>query len=246
MSITKQLARQYTFEINDGSVDVPDWVEITGVNTWAHNPSKNNADTTTFEDEGVTTHLPASRGHAYTLGGLVKYDGTTGDRDPGQLAVMAWAGRIGPEGLQQFRITEPGAGGDTYTFMASASVQVGGGGNDDPSAWSVTVDVSGGVTASAIVALPVAPTLPVGTTDDTFTLVSWAGPASGSPFTMYEVVVYDMDDAGAELKRVQSTEEPIYVGGLTNANDYTVKIRARNTSGWGPLSVASATITPAP
>lgn len=242
MTITKQLARQYTFEINDGTVDVPDWVEITGVNTWAHNPSKNNADTTTFEDEGVTTHLPASRGNSYTLGGLVKYDGDTGERDPGQAAVMAWAERIGPDGLQQFRITEPGDAGASYTFLASASVTVGGGGNDDPSAWSVTVDVSGAITSSALPAVPVAPTLPVGTTADDGTLVSWAGPASGSPFLMYEVVVYD--DTAAELFRVQGNTEPIWVGGLTGGEDYTVKVRARNASGWGPLSVASATITP--
>jgi hypothetical protein len=243
MAVTKQLARQYTFEINDGTVSVPDWVEITGVNTWAHQPSKNDADTTTFEDAGVTTHLPASRGHAYTLGGLVKYDGDTGDRDPGQLAVMAWAQRIGPEGLQQFRITEPGAAGDTYVFLASASVQVGGGGNDDPSAWSVTVNVSGAVEASALPALPVAPTSPTGTTADDSTVVSWTGPASGSPFIEFEVVVV-LASGGAEVKRVRSSEEPILVSGLTGGTGYKVRVRARNASGWGPESADSSTITP--
>lgn len=240
MPITKQLARQYKFEINDGTESVPDWVVITGVNTWAHNPSKSNADTTTFDEEGVESHLPASRGASYTFGGLVKYDATTGDRDPGQAAVARAAVKIGPEGLVQFRITEPGAAGDQFTFWASVSNTVGGGGNNDPSAWSVTVDVSGAITVTSGKALPAAPTAVAGTTDDEQSIVSWTDGAGG-PFELYEVAVLDDGD---EVDRIQSSAKPVLVAGLDNGTAYTFQVRARNSKGWGPLSTASSPVTP--
>ena len=144
MATTKILARDYDFHLNTGTVGVPVWTEIKGVNTWSHSPTGNDADTTTFDEDGRMSHLKASRGDAFSLQGLILMDVGTGDRDPGQEAVEAWADEIGPDSLKQFKITSPDT--STLVFLASATVTHGGGGNDDPSAWNVEMNVSGAKT----------------------------------------------------------------------------------------------------
>lgn len=146
MAVTKILARDFTFELNTGTTASPTWVAVGAVSSWSHSPTKNDADTTTFDEEGRLSHLPASRGDEFTITGMYKEDESTGARDAGQEAVEAWADEIGPTGIKQFRISSPG--GNVKTFEASASVQVGGGGTDDPAAWEATVTVSGAITAS--------------------------------------------------------------------------------------------------
>ena len=236
MAITECLARGFTFELNtEGST----WVAVEGLNTWAHAPVANDADTTTFDDEGRMAHLKASRGDSFTLSGLYNEDPSTGSRATGQAAVEAWAALIGPDSIKNFRITSPG--GNTKTFAASASVTNGGGGNDAPNAWSVVVTVSGSITDSSVPAVPATPTSVSGTTgDDTFTIVSFTT-STGSP-TAYEVVIYD---AGVEELRVTSSAKPVYVPGLTNGTAYTAKVRAYNAGGWSALSTASSAFTPA-
>jgi len=146
MAVTKVLARDYVFELNTGTDAVPVWTEVKGVNTWSHSPQANDADTTTFDEAGRLSHLKASRGDEFGLQGLILEDVATGDRDPGQEACEAWGREIGPASLKQFRITSPG--GSTITFHASATCTVGGGGNDDPSAWEVSMVASGAITAA--------------------------------------------------------------------------------------------------
>ena len=146
MAETEILARDYTFELNTGTEASPTWVEVEGLNTWAHAPASGEADTTTFDDDGDMTHLKASRGHTFTLSGLLQEDEGDGSRAAGQEAVESWALLKGTASLKQFRITSPG--GNVRTFNASAEVTKGGGGNDDPDAWSVAVHVSGPITDS--------------------------------------------------------------------------------------------------
>lgn len=240
MTVTECLARDFTFEVNTGTHGSPVWVGINGINTWSHSPTKNDADTTTFDDDGRMSHLPASRGDGFGIQGLYHEDPETGERDAGQAACDAWAQGIGPvDGIREFRITSPA--GNTRTFEASASVTSGGGGNDDPNAWSCDMTVTGAITSSDVSDVPVAPTSPTGVAGDTSILVSWSGPSSGSPFLAYEAVAYV---SGTEVARVLSSTEPIYIGGLTNDIAHTVKVRALNAYGWGPLSVASSNITP--
>lgn len=236
----KHLARDYEFELNVGTIDTPDWVEIKGINTWSNTPVGNRANTTTFDEDGRLSHLPASRGDSIGLQGLLVWDDDTGDRDPGQEAVEAWGQQIGPDGLKQFRITDPE--GATLTSLASAVVTIGGGGNDDPSAWNVDVQFSGTPTSSTVGDEATAPTSVAGSTDDTFSLITWDDPDAGSPFTMFESVAYV---AGVEHSRRLASHEPIHHGGLTNGTAYTFKVRARNKRGWGPLSSASSAVTPA-
>jgi hypothetical protein len=146
MGITKMLARDWVFELNTGTTLVPDWVAIGAINKWAHSPKANDADTTTFDEDGRESHLKASRGDEFTLNGLYKEDQSNGDRDPGQEACEAWAAEIGPSSVKQFRITSPG--GNTKTFDSTSTITFGGGGKDDPSAWDLAVKVTGAITSA--------------------------------------------------------------------------------------------------
>lgn len=144
---TKVLARGWMFEINTGTVAVPAWVQIKGINSHSWSPTKNDADTTTYESEGSTEHLPASRGMSITFSGFRLEDPADGARDAGQAAVEAAARLIDVAGLKQLRVTSPG--GLESIASGSWDVNPGGGGNDDPSAWSATFKASGPIPAFA-------------------------------------------------------------------------------------------------
>jgi hypothetical protein len=141
MAVTKILARDYDFHLNTGTVGVPVWTEVKGINTWSHSPQSNDADTTTFDEEGRQSHMKASRGDQYGLQGLVLLDEADGTRDPGQEACLEWADEIGPSSLKQFRITDPSGG--TLVFLASATITHGGGGRDDAAAFNLDMTQSG-------------------------------------------------------------------------------------------------------
>lgn len=146
MTTVKIPARDWTFEINTGTVAVPVWTPVGGINSWSHSPTKNDTDTTTFDDDGRLSHMPISRSDAFGLEGLYSEDPADGTRDAGQEAIEAAAAAVGTAGLKQFRITSPG--GTTKTFMASYNVTQGGGGNDDGTAWSAEITVDGAITTA--------------------------------------------------------------------------------------------------
>lgn len=140
MPVTKVLARNTKFFILD---DTDQRVEIKGINSFTIGMTKNDADTTSFEDGGNETHLVASRGQEFTLDGYRLEDVDTGERDPGQQLVEVLATLIGPPSIGEFVIVYPS--GWEQPFTGSVSVTPAGGGNNDPNAWSVTLTVSGGV-----------------------------------------------------------------------------------------------------
>lgn len=237
MTVTKYLARDHLFEVNNGTVGSPDWVEVKGLNTWSSTTTKNDADTTSFDEDGRMSHLPASRGNGFGLQGFALEDPDDASKDPGQAACESWANKIGTDGIQQFRITTPG--GYVLTFEASADVKIGGGGKDDPTGWTCDMVVTGAITTSADLALPGAPTSPTGTALTGAILATWTE-GTGSSLIGYEVVVYL---TGTEVARVFSDTKPIYVGGLATSA-HTFKVRALNATGWSPLSAASSNVTP--
>lgn len=150
MTVTKILARDHgkNWEINTGTTSVPVWTKIKGINSWSPSPSKNDADTTDFDDDGRTAHMVASRGDEFTITGFYLEDPNDGTRDPGQSAVETLAAAVGYDSLKPVRFTSPG--GNRLEFVASANVTIGGGGNDDPSAWEATLTVSGKITKSTV------------------------------------------------------------------------------------------------
>lgn len=139
MAVTKVLARLLLFEVE---TETPaSFVEVKGLNQIGWSPTTNRADTTDFNDAGSLAHIPASRGTTFALDGFRLEDESGGDRDPGQARMEVLAELFGADGLGNFRVTSQG--GEVKTFAGSVEVTPNGGGNDDPGAWSCSVEVSG-------------------------------------------------------------------------------------------------------
>lgn len=246
MPVTEVPARDFIFELNTGTAGAPTWVVVDGIDNLAHAPTTNRSDTRHFSDGGRTRHWVASRGDAFTMTGKRQEDPADGARDPGQLACEAWAQLTGPDSIKEFRMTSPPASGaEVITFEASAEVQRFGGGNDDPATWQLAVQVTGLINGADSDDVPAAPTAVTGTGGDTLsTLVSWTDPATGSPFTAYEVRVYlDADDS--LVTTVTASTGPVHVPGLAAATTYYARVRAQNAAGWSPLSAESSPFTTA-
>lgn len=226
MPDVKVLARDHDFHLNTGTVGSPVWTEIKGILSFSFSPQIGRADTTTFDEDGVQSHLPASRGLGFTLTGKVVYaDLDNDERDPGQAAAIAWAGLIGPSGLKQFRITYPD--GSTDVFLASASQTPGGGGVDDASEFSLDIQRSGATTSSSLGAAPSTPGTPTGTQGDDLVVVAWTGSAGTGGY--FEVVSVKTSDS-SEISRIVSTS-PYTFNGLASAAEYKFKVRAINSQG---------------
>lgn len=144
MAVTKFLARDINIDINTGTIGVPVWTPIKGLNSLTHSPSSTDAETTDFDSNGRAEHMKAERGDSWTLAGFTLEDVANGARDPGQAAVESLAKLMGPASLGQFRMTSPG--GNTATYMASAEVTRAGGGNNDAAAWQAVILISGDIT----------------------------------------------------------------------------------------------------
>lgn len=143
--VQKTLIRQWTVSINTGTLLVPVWTEVAGIDNVAPTRSKANADTGDFSSGGWDEHLPAGRGRSLTCSGHYKEDPATGARDAGQAACEALADEIGPDGVGQFRFESPGGNG--FTCKASADITGPGGGKNDAASWGVVVDMTGPPTA---------------------------------------------------------------------------------------------------
>lgn len=139
------LIRNITVDLNVGTEAVPDWLPVEGINNTTHAPATGRADVRTYDDNGRHRHLVASRGDSFTFAGLKKLDESNGDRPPGQEAVEAWGRDMGQDARRQVRINDQ-SGAIMAQFFASAEVTLLGGGNDDPNAWSFSVEVDGDIT----------------------------------------------------------------------------------------------------
>ncbi|SET94683.1 hypothetical protein SAMN05421676_1129 [Salinibacillus kushneri] len=148
----KVLARDWTLEVQtetDETSGEAIYVPILGLNTLTFSSEKEDADTTSFDSNGHNEHLPASRGNSLTAEGLYLVDPETGERDPGQEAVEDLADQVGPDGLGNFKLTDPG--GNVREFSASANLSDQGGGNTDPTSWGAELTVSGAITKTTAV-----------------------------------------------------------------------------------------------
>jgi predicted secreted protein len=184
MAAVKVLARGWKAEIqNPGDSQ---YVEIKGLNSLTFDSEKNDADITDFDSQGNNEHLVASRGKSLSVEGFYLEDQTTKARDPGQVLVEALADGMGEDSLGNFRLTSPA--GTVRYFVASANVTGIGGGNDDPTAWSAELAVSGAmnlspVAVSGIVVTPATLALTVGQVSSILTTVFTPGNASDKGLT---------------------------------------------------------------
>jgi len=163
----KILARGWILEVYDGG-----YIPVNGLSTFTFDGTKNDADTTSFEDSGWQTHLVASRSRSIGFEAFYLEDPDDGGRDPGQEAIEALADQIGQDSLTAFRLTSPA--GTIREFNASANVSGVGGGKDDPTGFSGTLNVSGAaamatVLDTVITVLPATITLAVADVSDAVT-----------------------------------------------------------------------------
>lgn len=235
MAVTDTLARDNgALDINTGTIAVPVWTPVGGINSWNPNPTVAEADTTKFSSNGRHEGMSASTTDTFTFSGFTQVDETTGDRDPGQLACELQSRQLGQASRRQFRHSR--AGGKVSTFLATVQVVSGGGGNDDPDAWSVELRVSGEI-ATATPAVPTVVTSPTATGATGQATINWTNGAEVG--TLFEVVVYQ---GGSIVKQVLSSNKPALVS-LPAGSGYTAQVRAGNLAGWSALSAASSSFT---
>lgn len=242
--LTKDLWRLSEYQINAGTEAVPKWLRIGGLTGGNATGSKVDANTTTPEDDGASSHLPAERSQTIQLEGLLGYTNrATGQRDPGQVACEAWAAdsSIGPDGLRQIRRIFPDGLGKCVTFKASAVLSDGGTLNEAEK-WSLSVTRSGPATTTYLGEAAAVPSSVVPTAGDE--QVSVAYTASGAASVQVFVYEVDTDEEVAWAVDTPATS-PLVITGLTNGTDYYVRARSVTTAGAiSALSAASATFTP--
>jgi len=137
MSAVKVLARDWVLEISVGET----WTIIKGLNSISFSGTKTNADTTSFDENGWESHLPARRGRSLTVEAFYLEDPSNGARDAGQAAVESANEKIGHNGFADFRLISPGF--VSRTFEGSVNVNDSIGGTDDPTSFNFEVDVNG-------------------------------------------------------------------------------------------------------
>lgn len=157
MAATKYNARDCEFEVED-FLNPGTWTAIRtaeggsgegGINTFSLSHEYETADTTTFGSQGRAESQNMQEGKAITLEGFRLKDKATGALDAGMALVELQAARLGDDSLVGFRMAAPGD--TTWEVWAAATFQLGdqGGGNNDKTAWAVTVTRSGPSTTAA-------------------------------------------------------------------------------------------------
>ena len=142
MSVTEQLARQFTFHIKDSGGT---YVEIGGVTNFSPSPEKNDTDLTDFDSQGWIEHIVASRGLTFDIEGNHKEDSDTGDRDTGQDRLEDLATNMGWDAMEDFKLVGPSGYGAEFEVSVDAPFlgMSTGGGNDDAAGWSASLTMSG-------------------------------------------------------------------------------------------------------
>lgn len=144
MALTKVLARDWTFEVEDPTAGT--FVPVGGINTFGFGGTKTDTDTGDFDSGGWAKHLVTERAHTLTLSGFFLEDQATGERDPGQAIIDELTTKIGEEAIGSFKLTSPG--GAVYEFSGSVEPAEVGGGKNDVTSWGATITINGKITVS--------------------------------------------------------------------------------------------------
>jgi hypothetical protein len=211
MALAKVLARDWVLYI--ANENILQYIEVKGLTNLIFDREKTDADTTDFNSDGQTEHLVASRGIIISLEGYYLEDQSNGDRDPGQSLVEDLSELVGANGIARFILISPA--GIVRHFNASANVTGTGGGNDDPTGWKCTLNVSGEVSlnpvaVTGISVLPATLTLTVGQISSvlttTFTPVNATNKALTSRFfERFDFVEDKRSDSTLSFPKISET-----------------------------------------
>lgn len=149
MPLVKINARDIRIEVADSNGTT--WVPVGGLNSAVPNGGENEevVDTTTFDSNGYYEQEVIQRGATMELEGFLLQDPETGAPDPGQSRVEALATQVGFASVGRVRFRHPK---DTVWKVWNATFTLGeqGGGNNDKSAWAVTITRSGPSTTAPV------------------------------------------------------------------------------------------------
>lgn len=141
MAKVKVLARNWLIEVNTGTVALPAWTKVGGINSFTVSGDKEDTDTTDFDSGGWGEHIVASRSRSISFEGFFLEDQADGSRDAGQAFIEDASEEIGPDSISQTRITSPA--GKVTEYSGSYSTGDVGGGINDATSWGAEMTVSG-------------------------------------------------------------------------------------------------------
>ncbi len=125
------------------------------------------------------------------------------------------------------------SGVDTYRYRVRA---------ENGEGWGVWSEWSPDFIPGLVPSAPGAPTVSAG--DGQITAAWAASGALGSAVDTYELELEDVSSGSVVTVSVGGTTLSRVFTGLINGDDYRVRVRAHNDSGWGPWSAWSETATP--
>lgn len=131
--------------------ELGEYIPVNGLNTVTMNRTMNTADTTTFDEGGMMSHLTTSGTFQFTCEGFLYMDPATGLMDEGQALVDSKVFAFGHAGFNDYRFIIKDDNGDDikgYDFRASTSPSDIGGGVDDGISWGATLVGTGRMTVA--------------------------------------------------------------------------------------------------
>ena len=140
----KVLSRDFKIGVNTGTVLVPEYTNIGGLDEdgISFSTSSREVDYMDADDGGLAKPVVIGHGYTCALKGARMESSVDGTRDPGQAAVEAMQDLTGLAGMLMYEITSPAAATpEVITFSATAEVNAMGGG--DKSAWTATLQCFG-------------------------------------------------------------------------------------------------------
>ncbi len=177
----------------------------------------------------VTWSAPARLG----AGGVTEYTVLARDRTTPSNGGQRCSWQLGPLDCAVSGLTY----GDTYTFSVRATDLVG------------TGPVASATSAVTPATTPNPPLSVFGVAGDAAVVVTWSAPDfdGGNPITRYDVSAADATDSVRGGQTCEWTSGPLTctIVGLTNGDDYTFTVIARNGVGASAASTASSAVTPA-
>jgi hypothetical protein len=149
MPLVKINARDIVIEVAEGTK----WLPVGGLTSAVPNGGENEevVDTTTFDSKGYYEQEVIQRGATLALEGYLIKDTTDGHQDLGQARIEQLATLVGFDSVGKIRFRHPI---DRAWKVWNATFTLGehGGGNNDKSAWTVTITRSGQSTTEPVAA----------------------------------------------------------------------------------------------
>ena len=124
------LARKWKFFIGTG--EDKKFVQISGITSFTISKSKEDLDTTDFDNDGYDSHVVGGRGFSIKVSGHMRMD-STGQRCAGQARVEACGELMGVDSIVPLVILPPAGKG--YLVHGSINIADVGGGNKDKTSW---------------------------------------------------------------------------------------------------------------